>query len=145
MLGTAGYMSPEQVRGQAVDHRTDIFSLGCVLYEMLAGQRAFRRDTAADTLAAILREEPPELTGLQPDIPPALARLVSHCLEKRPEERFQSAHDLAFELRAFLEDTGGARAMRGLADCPGPQGLRGYCSVAGLAMVVAVLGVFYLL
>jgi len=98
VLGTCGYMAPEQVRGEAVDCRTDIFALGCVLYEMLTGQRAFARVTAADTMSAILKEDPPEVTTLQPDVPPPLAQVVNHCLEKHPAERFQSARDLAFEL-----------------------------------------------
>jgi serine/threonine protein kinase len=100
VLGTAGYMSPEQVRGVAVDHRSDIFSLGCVLYEMLAGRRAFRRDTAAETMTAILREEPPELLVSSTEAGPAIDRIVRHCLEKAPSERFQSARDLAFDLEA---------------------------------------------
>ncbi|HYV17485.1 MAG TPA: protein kinase [Verrucomicrobiae bacterium] len=100
VLGTIGYMSPEQVRGTAIDHRTDLFSLGAVLYEMLTGQRAFRGATAADTMTAILREDPPALSGIDRAVPPALERLVNHCLEKNPAERFQSARDLAFHLEA---------------------------------------------
>jgi len=100
VLGTIGYMSPEQVRGVAIDHRTDLFSLGAVLYEMLTGQRAFRGATAADTMTAILREDPPPLSGIDRALPPALERLVHHCLEKNPAERFQSARDLAFHLEA---------------------------------------------
>jgi serine/threonine protein kinase len=102
LLGTVGYMSPEQVRGLAVDARSDIFSLGAVLYEMLSGRRAFRGNTAADTLTAILKEDPPALgTALDSGVSPALARIVGRCLEKAPEERFQSARDLAFDLEAF--------------------------------------------
>ena len=98
ILGTVGYMSPEQVKGQAADHRSDIFTLGVVLYEMLAGRKAFHRDTAAQTLSAILEDEPPELTGTRGLIPPALDRLVHHCLEKEPSRRFQSMQDLAYDL-----------------------------------------------
>ena len=98
VLGTVGYMSPEQVRAQAVDARTDIFSLGAILYEMLAGTRAFQGDTPADTMSAILREEPPPLTATIGAVPPALDRIVRHCLEKNPYERFQSARDLKFDL-----------------------------------------------
>ena len=106
VIGTVAYMSPEQVRGRTVDHRSDIFSLGCVLYEMLTGKQAFTRDTAADTLSAILKEEPPDLTTVKPGAPPALAQIVSHCLEKHPEERFQSTRDLAFDLRAVTDTAG---------------------------------------
>ena len=99
VLGTVGYMSPEQVRGQAVDARSDLFSLGAVLYEMLSGGRAFRGDTAADTLMAILKDDPPALTSDASS--PALERIVRRCLEKTPAERFQSARDLAFNLEAL--------------------------------------------
>jgi Tol biopolymer transport system component len=101
VMGTVGYMSPEQVRGQAVDHRTDIFSLGAVLYEMLSGRRAFRGDSAADAVSAILKEDPPELSAPQHQIPLALERVVRRCLEKNREQRFQSASDLAFALEAL--------------------------------------------
>ena len=104
MLGTVGYMSPEQVRGLAADARSDIFSFGAVLHEMLTGRRAFQRDTAAETMTAILKEEPAALaSGVDTTaigLPPGLARLVSRCLEKNPEERFQSARDLGFALEA---------------------------------------------
>jgi len=98
VMGTAGYMSPEQVRGEPVDHRTDIFAFGAVLYEMISGQRAFHRDTAPETMTAILKEEPPDLASDTRLISPALDRIVRRCLEKRPEQRFQSAQDLAFAL-----------------------------------------------
>ena len=98
VMGTVGYMSPEQVRGESVDHRSDIFSFGAVLYEMLSGQRAFRRDTAAETMNAILKEDPPELSGTA--ISPGLARIVHRCLEKRAGQRFHSAHDVALALEA---------------------------------------------
>ncbi len=101
VLGSVGYMSPEQVRGQPADHRSDIFSLGAILYEMLAGRRAFRGDSAVETLNAILKEEPAELSSSGRLIPPALERVVRHCLEKRPEDRFQSARDLVFDLEAL--------------------------------------------
>src|SRR5580765_948624 len=100
VMGTVGYMSPEQVRGQAVDHRTDIFSFGAVLYEMLSRRRAFRGDSAIETLNAILKEEPSELSASNPNIAPALERVVWHCLEKSPERRFQSASDVAFALES---------------------------------------------
>ncbi len=101
VMGTVGYMSPEQVRGRNVDHRSDIFSFGAVLYEMLSGKRAFHGDSAVETLNAILKEEPPELTKTNPNIAPALERVIWHCLEKSPERRFQSASDLGFALEAL--------------------------------------------
>nr|MDQ5871852.1 serine/threonine protein kinase [Acidobacteriota bacterium] len=101
VLGTLGYMSPEQVRGRAADARSDIFSFGAILYEMLSGKRAFHGDSAADTMSAILREDPPDLSSTNRLIAPALDRIVRHCLEKDPESRFHSAHDLAFDLDAL--------------------------------------------
>ena len=101
VMGTAGYMSPEQVRGQAVDHRTDIFAFGTILYEMLAGRRAFQRSTSAETMTAILNDEPPAVSQTGANIPPALQRVVHRCLEKNPEQRFHSASDLAFALDAL--------------------------------------------
>ena len=102
VLGTVGYMSPEQVRGQPADVRSDIFSFGAILYEMLSGKRAFRGDSAADTMSAILREDPPDFSLTNQSVPPGLDRIVRHCLEKNPEQRFHSAHDLAFDLEAVL-------------------------------------------
>jgi eukaryotic-like serine/threonine-protein kinase len=101
VMGTVGYMAPEQVRGQAVDARTDLFALGAVVYEMLAGRRAFTGGTAADTMTAILTQEPPDLATARPDVPPALDRIVRHALEKNPNERFQTARDVAFALEAL--------------------------------------------
>ena len=98
VVGTIGYMAPEQVRGQAVDARADLFAFGAVLYEMVSGQRAFQRDTAADTMTAILKEDPPELAGSRAEVSPALDRIIRHCLEKNPAERFQTARDIAFAL-----------------------------------------------
>jgi eukaryotic-like serine/threonine-protein kinase len=100
ILGTLGYMSPEQVRGETVDARSDIFSFGAVLFEMLTGRKAFARDTASDTMAAILRDDPPESHESSKPIPPALRRIVDHCLEKIPARRFHDAHDLAFALES---------------------------------------------
>jgi class 3 adenylate cyclase/Tol biopolymer transport system component/predicted Ser/Thr protein kinase len=101
VMGTLGYMSPEQVKGKPADARSDIFSFGAILHEMLSGARAFHRDTAAETMSAILREEPPDLSATNKNVQPGLERVVRHCLEKSPEERFHSAHDLAFDLEAI--------------------------------------------
>jgi eukaryotic-like serine/threonine-protein kinase len=101
VMGTASYMAPEQVRGQAPDPRTDIFSFGAVLYEMLSGERAFRRDTAAETMTAVLKDDPPELSGTAQRASPALERIVRRCLEKSADQRFQSARDLSFALGAL--------------------------------------------
>jgi serine/threonine protein kinase len=100
VLGTVGYMSPEQLRAQPVDHRSDIFSFGAVLYEMLSGQRAFRGATPADISSAILKDEPAPLSSTLAQIPPVLDHIVHHCLEKTPGHRFQSARDLAFQLQS---------------------------------------------
>ena len=116
VMGSAGYMAPEQVRGLPVDHRTDIFALGAILYEMLTGRRAFQGGTAAETMTAILREEPPDLERDGRPLPPALDRIVRHCLEKSPTERFQSASDVAFALQALsgISDSGPKPAVVGV-------------------------------
>src|SRR5450759_2649666 len=101
VLGTLGYMSPEQVNGKPADARSAIFSFGAILYEMLSGRRAFHGDSAADTMSAILREDPPDLSLTSQNLPPGLERIVRHCLEKNPEQRFQSARDLAFDLESL--------------------------------------------
>ena len=105
VLGTVGYMSPEQVRGEPADHRTDVFSLGCVLSEMLTGQRAYKRDTAAETMSAILRDDPPDPETFNVNVPPAVLRTLRRCLEKRPQERFESARDLAFALESSVDSS----------------------------------------
>src|ERR1700730_3816810 len=101
VMGTMGYMSPEQLKGQTVDHRSDIFSFGAILYEMLSGKRAFRGDSMAETMSAILREDPPDLSETNKTVSPALERVVRHCLEKNPAERFHSARDLAFAIESL--------------------------------------------
>jgi serine/threonine protein kinase len=101
VMGTLGYMAPEQLRGQAVDARADVFALGAVLYEMVSGRRAFQKATAADAVTAVLTEEPPDISHARPDVPPAIGRIVRHCLEKNPGERFQSARDIAFALESL--------------------------------------------
>src|SRR5262245_50854021 len=105
VMGTMGYMSPEQLRGLPVDHRSDILSFGAILYELLSGRKAFRKDTASDTIAAVLKEEPPELTQSGRNISPALDHVVRHCLEKDRDDRFQSAKDVAFALSEATSPT----------------------------------------
>jgi Tol biopolymer transport system component len=101
VMGTVGYMSPEQVRGQPADARSDVFAFGTILYEMLSGQRAFARDSGPETLTAILKEEPPEFSTPDRGLPPGLERIARKCLEKAPDQRFQSASDLAFAIEAL--------------------------------------------
>ena len=109
VMGTAGYMSPEQVRGKAADHRADIFAFGSILYEMLSGKRAFHGESPAETMSAILKEEPQELAETGRNIPLPLERIVRHCLEKNPGRRFQSAGDVAFALEALSDSSAGTR------------------------------------
>jgi serine/threonine protein kinase len=97
-MGTPGYMAPEQLQGKPADHRSDVFSLGVVLYQMVTGEHPFPGATTAEVQAAILKEEAPGLSRANPEVPPLLERLVGRCLEKRPEDRFQSARDLLFAL-----------------------------------------------
>jgi hypothetical protein len=143
VMGTVGYMAPEQVRGQKVDHRADIFSFGAVLYEMLAGRRAFRGESAADTLSAILKEDPPDLSESNSAVSPALERLVLHCLEKNPAARFQSASDLAFALEALSGETtvsgGQATKTRALAGRSVRRRELFAWGVAGAALLAAAL------
>src|SRR5262249_5068693 len=108
-VGTVGYMAPEQVQGRRADQRSDVFALGAVLYEMLSGRRAFQRESAVETMAAILKEEPRPLAAVQPALPPSLDRLVKRCLEKRAEDRVPSARDVAFALDA-IRSAGGTAA-----------------------------------
>ena len=115
VMGTVGYMSPEQVRGQPVDHRADIFAFGTILYEMVTGKQTFRKPTSAETMTAILNEDPPSISQITPATPPGLQRVVQRCLEKNPDQRFHSASDMAFALEALsgseiLTPAGGSRA-----------------------------------
>jgi TolB-like protein/Flp pilus assembly protein TadD len=142
VMGTMGYMSPEQVRGLPVDHRADIFSFGAVLYEMLSGRKAFKRDTASDTMAAIMRDEPPEISQSGRMIPVALDHIVRHCLEKDPDSRFQSAKDVAF---ALSEASGPATVVSGVqALPPPPRGKKPIVIAAAIVAVLAVAGVLLL-
>ena len=121
VLGTIGYMSPEQVRGVAADHRSDLFAFGAVLYEMLSGRRAFHGETAMDAMTAIVKDHPPDLSTPERHIPPALVRIVDRCLEKSPAARFQSTRDLAFALEALSTlstPSGAADALAGIKERP---------------------------
>jgi TolB-like protein len=140
VLGTLDYMSPEQVKGRPVDHRSDVFSLGAVLHEMLTGEKAFHRETVAETMAAIMRDEPSARAALAPE----LVELVGHCLEKKPEDRFQTAKDLAF---ALMQAASGVLASRPVAapvpatSAATPAPRRKAFLMAGLGLAVAVLAV----
>jgi len=136
VLGTIGYMAPEQVRGLTTDARTDLFALGAVLYEMLTGARAFKRDTAADTMFAIVKDDPPELTLGRAGLSPALERILRHCLEKNPVERFQTARDVVFALEG-LSGSATSGAVSGIAARPRRWNL--LVSVTGVTLIAAAL------
>src|SRR5882724_3145088 len=139
VMGTVGYMSPEQVRGQPTDHRTDIFALGAILYEILTGKRAFKRDSSVETMNAILKEEPPELEEIVPSLTPGLDRVVLHCLEKNPAQRFQSASDIAFDLETISSHSGTGSRLNVVA-----AERRTYWKVAaGVLLLAAVLAATY--
>ena len=138
VLGTVGYMSPEQVRGKPADARSDLFSFGAVLYEMISGKRAFHGETSADTMSAILHTEPPELTETNRSVPPALERMVRHCLEKSPDERFRSAHDVAFDLETLSTLSSTSVATPSAKKFP----RRSWITAAALALVVAAAAAF---
>jgi serine/threonine protein kinase/Tol biopolymer transport system component len=138
VLGTMGYMAPEQVRGRPADARSDIFAFGAILYEMLSGKRAFRGDSAADTMSAILREDPPDLSVTNQNVSPGLERILRHCLEKNPEQRFYSAHDLAFDLEA-LSGLSGPRLEPAARSSRPRQRLVQTISFVALAAVLGLL------
>jgi len=147
VMGTVGYMSPEQVRGKPVDHRSDIFSFGAILYEMLSGRRAFHGESTADTMSAILKEDPPDLSDTNQNISPALERLVNHCLEKNPEERFHSARDLGFALEALSGSTASAQTVTLPAHAPRwikTRELIAWASAALFVLTTVALSVLYL-
>src|SRR5712691_6692443 len=141
VMGTMGYMSPEQLKGQPADHRSDIFSFGAILYEMLSGKRAFRGDSMAETMSAILREDPPDLSETNKTVAPALERIVRHCLEKNPAERFRSASDLGFALESLSGSQSGT-ALSGAAAIDAGEPARR--PRAGLVMAAAVAGALVL-
>jgi len=139
VMGTVGYMSPEQVRGRPVDPRADIFSFGAILYEMLSGRRAFKRDSHVETMNAILKEDAPELAESGKNVPPALDRIVRHCLEKAPEARFHSAGDIAFDLEAL--STISAASTSALPAAASRRRLAGWIKAALAVVTAAVVGV----
>jgi TolB-like protein/tetratricopeptide (TPR) repeat protein len=139
VMGTMGYMSPEQVRGLPVDHRSDIFSFGAILYELLSGKKAFKKDTASDTMAAIMRDEPPELSESGRNILPALDHIVKHCLEKDRDNRFQAAKDVVF----VLSEASGPTTTSGAQFTAPPTGKRKVL-IAVAIVILAVAGVLLL-
>jgi Tol biopolymer transport system component len=140
VLGTIGYMSPEQVRGHNADHRSDIFALGALLYEMLSGRRAFGGDTQMDVMSSILKEDPPDLssTGDRP-IPPALARIIDRCMEKNPAARFQSTRDLAFALEGLSTHSGSAVVASGVSAPVAPRKVVSIFAVVAALILLAAL------
>jgi len=141
VMGTMGYMSPEQLRGEPSDARSDIFALGCVLYEMFLGKTAFIRNSTAETTAAILKEEPPSLSDSGTTLPAELERTIRRCLEKNPEERFQSARDLAFDLRSIATQTGAVGAPQ--TPAVGVRRWR-WSALGGLAIAIAAVAIWQL-
>ena len=141
VMGTVGYMSPEQVRGEAVDHRSDLFSFGAVFYEMVSGKRAFRGDSSVETMNAILKEDVPDLSGSGVQVSPGLDRIIRRCLEKKPERRFQTASDLAFAIEALSGASSGTASSVAKAVEP-PKARRTWLTwaaagLAGLALIAA--------
>jgi eukaryotic-like serine/threonine-protein kinase len=136
LVGTCGYMAPEQARGRPADARSDIFSMGAVLYEMLSGRRAFTGQTPADTLAALLTQDPPDISAISRPVPRGLERVVRRCLERNPEERFQSARDVAFGLQAVSEaGLPSPRRRAGTATLP-----VALLALAGIALLASTRG-----
>jgi WD40 repeat protein len=141
IIGTSGYMSPEQARGQAADHRSDLFALGATLHEMLTGHRTFQKDSFVETLHAILNEDPPPFSASGREIPAGIETIVRHCLEKSPEERFQSARDLAFALEGLSGTGGGAPvAGAGATATAKAKRRRAYITAGIAAVAIAALG-----
>jgi serine/threonine protein kinase len=141
VMGTVGYMSPEQVRGQAADSRADIFAFGTILYEMLTGKRAFQKATSAETMSAILNEDPPRISQIVPNLPPGLQRVVHRCLEKNPEQRFHSASDLAFALEGS-SDSGSSSGI-GIAQMSS-RSVYWWFATAVILVISALAAILYL-
>ncbi len=139
VMGTAGYMSPEQVRGEKAGAPGDIFSLGAVLYEAVTGRRAFSGKSAGDTMAAILKEDPPPIAGTCKQAPAELERVIERCLAKDPAQRFHSAHDLAFALGSLLSMAGARPAAAG----PCRVRLRASLAIAATVAILMAAGLFY--
>ncbi len=139
VLGTPAYMSPEQVRGEPADHRADIFALGCVLYEMLSGTRAFRRNTPVESMNAVLSQEPPELSASNTNISPTLERVVRRCLEKQPDNRFQSAKDLAFA----IENAGTVSSSSSIASTAGQSHFGSRVLLPWAVAALSVVGLLF--
>jgi serine/threonine protein kinase len=146
VLGTVGYMSPEQVRGQVADQRSDIFSFGAIFYEMLSGKRAFTGDSSVEVMSAILKEEPPPLTETLRTIPPALDRIVHHCLEKNPAERFQAARDVAFNLASLsdISSTGAGSSTATAATAAAFKNMRAIALVAVSVLLAGAAAMWFL-
>ncbi len=142
VMGTPGYMAPEQVRGQIADYRADIFALGCVLHEMLSGTRAFQRDTAAETMTAVLRDDPSPLSADGRAVPAPLENIVRHCLERKPEDRFQSARDLTFALESAI-GTGSGSQLPVAAHSPAIWPRLRWVALTVLVAMIAGLGVWW--
>src|ERR1700722_4588826 len=144
VMGTVGYMAPEQVRGKAADARSDIFAFGAILYEMLSGKRAFHGDSPVDTMSAILKEDPPDLAETNRNVSPALERIVRHCLEKNPAERFQSARDVGFNLEALSDISTPTRG--GMHALPEERASRRWLmpALASLLVVASWAGIYRL-
>jgi Tol biopolymer transport system component len=144
VMGTVGYMSPEQVRGKAADPRSDIFAFGAIVYEMLSGKRAFHAESPVDTMSAILKEDPPDLAETARNVAPALERIVRHCMEKNPAERFQSARDVAFNLEALTDTSSSSRG--GVHAMPEEPAARRWLTplLGGLLLLASWAGVYRL-
>jgi WD40 repeat protein len=145
VMGTIGYMSPEQVRGKPLDARSDIFSFGAVLYEMLAGRRAFQGDTAADLMSAILHHEPPEVSSTNHEISPTLDRIVHHCMEKDAQQRFQSAGDIAFQI-GELSGLRSSTATRAITEAGATKKIQPWmlAAIGALALVLLLVATWFL-
>jgi hypothetical protein len=139
-------MSPEQVRGQVADQRSDIFSFGAIFYEMLSGKRAFTGDSSVEVMSAILKEEPPPLTETLRTIPPALDRIVHHCLEKNPAERFQAARDVAFNLASLsdISSTGAGSSTATAATAAAFKNMRAIALVAVSVLLAGAAAMWFL-